>query len=647
MKKEIESLKDRMSDNNIDLYMITTTDAHNSEYVSDHDKVLEYMTGFTGSNGTLLVTPKEALLWTDGRYYIQCEKELEGSGIRMMRQGDDRDPSVEDYIGSHLQPGQCIGYDGRCITKYMADKYVSVCVRNGCTCVPAGTEHHNNSTGDKYIYVNAGHDLAGEIWDASSVRPKAVCGRIREHELKYAGEDRISKLSRVADRLRADGCKHLFISKPDDIMWLFNIRGRDITYNPVALSYAFISLSDNEAPLEKDSPQNCPDTEAYLFIHADKMDDKLKDKLISSGIIIKDYDEVYRFLKEYDYKGNILADIREISTLTYELMDEASDSYSVVNHINPTTELKAVKNETEIGCMKEYFKADSKAMTGYLYAVKRIMECADADKWRGYIDAAYADGIDELIAQKGYNADDFDELKAGRLCDELRLSVADCFDLSFTTIAAYGANAAMMHYEATDESYSGCKKKGMLLTDCGGQYPGATTDVTRTIALGPVTDEEKRCFTLVLKGWLALMHAVWIEGCTGRNLDILARGYLWNEGIDYKCGTGHGVGCCLSVHEGPQNIRWRYIPGSAEAVLKPGMTVTDEPGVYKEGRFGIRTENTLLVVRRFESEGDTYLGFENLTYVPIDEELIDMSLLDVKEKAWLEEYQSKTLQYIG
>ena len=584
------------------MYIITTSDAHNSEYVSDHDKVLEYMSGFRGSNGTLIVTRDEALLWTDGRYYIQCEKELTGSGIRMMRQGDDRDPSIEDYIGSHLHPGQCIGYDGRCITRYMADKYVSKCVNNGCICVSADLRNSEDGTKDKHIYADAEHDLAGEIWDASSTRPKAISGRIREHELKYAGEESVSKLSRVSGMIRDNGCRHLFISRPDDIMWLFNIRGEDIAYNPVALSYAFISVKDKGYVGEGDKEKGYTGAEAYIFIHTGKMDAELKDKLISSGIILKEYDDVYTFLKGYEYTGNIMADIREVSTLVYDIMDKASGPHAVVNHLNPTTILKAVKNDIEIGCMKEYFRSDSKAMTGYIYAVKKIMECEDAAKWREYIDASYADTVDELIKDKGYTPDDFDEVKAGKLCDELRLSVTDCFDLSFTTIAAYGANAAMMHYEADDDSYSVCKKQGMLLTDCGGQYPGATTDVTRTIALGPVTDEEIRYFTLVLKGWLALMHATWIEGCTGRNLDILARQYLWNEGIDYKCGTGHGVGYSLSVHEGPQNIRWRYIEDSYEAVLKPGMTVTDEPGVYMGGRFGIRTENTLPI--SFISHGE-------------------------------------------
>ena len=610
MRRQIETLRERMKAQGIDFYIVTTTDAHNSEYVSDHDMVLEYMSGFSGSNGTLLVTADEALLWTDGRYYIQCEKEIAGSGIKMMREGDDRDPSIDKYIGEHFKAGQCVGYNGYNLTKFRADKM---------TCKIQCTDVRTDYAGD----------LAGDIWNEEGTRPARPHGPVKEHELKYAGEDVKSKLARVRSKMTAENTHSLIISSLPDVMWLFNLRGSDVLYNPIAMSYAFLTADQADKG------------EAYIFVQPGTVDSKTAETLKDNGVKIRDYDEINDFLGSYEYKGDIFADPRELSVRLYETaagrLTECG-SYRMIDKVIPTTELKAVKNETEIAMMKDYFKRDSRAMSAYLYTVKKIMGCELSDEDAKAYEALKSSGIAEAVTA---DPDNFDELKAGKLCDDIRLKTDDCFDLSFTTIAAYGGNAAMMHYEATEDSYAKVGRQGMLLTDCGGQYPGATTDVTRTIAVGPVSDEEKKSFTLVIKGWLALMHATWIEGCTGRNLDILARQYLWNEGIDYKCGTGHGVGYCLGVHEGPQNIRWRYIPDSAEAVLHPGMVVTNEPGVYREGEFGIRTENTMLVVKKFENDGDTYLGFENLTWVPIDMDLIEQSLLDDKEKKWLREYNSE------
>ncbi len=632
MKEQINRLRELMNERNIDCYIITTTDAHNSEYVSERDMVLKYMSGFSGSNGTLLVTMDEALLWTDGRYYIQCEKELKGSGIKMMRQGDDRDPSIDKYIAKHCRPEWCIGFDGDCITKYLADQFVSKCAHPW--------------TGIRFDY----DDLAGKIWDESGLRPEASQKKVYEHDIKYAGLSVKDKLKSVAEKMNELNCSHFFISKLDDIMWLFNIRGEDVAFNPVAFSYALVNVSKID---DKSRTVDGSGISAVLFIKTEYLDENVSDSLKEQGVSVMPYDSVHDYLGSCDFKGNVLADKREVSVKAYDLISERlkgvlgldGSKAAIVSNVNPTTELKAVKNDTEIGWMKEFFKRDSIAMTRYLYAVKKIMGCKIDPTLEDALKKAGLDKVDDYIHDM--TADNFDEVKAGKLCDRIRLDTEGCFDLSFTTIAAYGPNAAMMHYEATEESYSKCERHGMLLTDCGGQYPGATTDVTRTIAIGPVSDEEKKHFTLVLKGWLALMHATWIEGCTGRNLDILARQYLWNEGIDYKCGTGHGVGYCLGVHEGPQNIRWKYLNNSAEAILHPGMVVTNEPGVYIEGKYGIRTENTMLIVKKFDSDGDTYLGFENLTLVPIDMDLIDQSLLDDKEKGWIEDYQSSVYEVIA
>ncbi|MBR6391562.1 MAG: aminopeptidase P family N-terminal domain-containing protein, partial [Lachnospiraceae bacterium] len=595
MREQIQRLRALMERSGVDNCIVTTTDAHNSEYVSAHDRVLEYMSGFTGSNGTLLVTQTEALLWTDGRYYIQCEKELAGSGISMMRQGDDRDPSIDKYLGEHLKAGDSIGINGYNITKHQEDVYMSKCDLEVKTCATGDISSlREQDPGANTVYMVTDADLAGRIWDEdeSAPRPVRPARPIYEQDIDYAGRTVSEKLSDVRAAMSEAASAHVLSSLPD-IMWLYNIRGGDIRYNPIAFSYSYIT----------------PD-HAYLFVQNGTVDHELADRLKISGVIVCDYDGFADFLMEQDIPGKVLLDERETSVRIYNLI---SDKAEIINKVNPTTELKAVKNDAEIAAMKEFFLRDSYAMTAYIYAVKKIMGCsipyemealfADdkrlaeiMDRYRGSADGRTIGSVtdnstDNSIDSGTGKADSvgFDEFKAGMLCDEIRLATEGCTDLSFGTIAAYGPNAAMMHYEATESSHAGIEPHGMLLTDCGGQYPGATTDVTRTIALGRVSDEEKHDFTLVLKGWLALMHATWLEGCTGRNLDILARQYLWNEGIDYKCGTGHGVGCCLSVHEGPQNIRWRYIEGSSEAILRPGMTVTNEPGVYREGKYGIRT----------------------------------------------------------
>lgn len=568
MKNEIVKLQKVIKEKGIDYYIVPTSDAHNSEYVSDYNQIRRWLTGFTGSNGTLVVDEASAHLWTDGRYYIQCEKEIAGSGIKMMKMGED--VTIPEFIASSDKADITIGFDGSLMTKHLVDDLLKKC-------------------DSKNVTLKVDADLAGELW---TDRPKRSSDRVKLLDINFAGKSAMDKIDEVREQMKKLNCSQFILSKLDDIMWLFNIRGGDVECNPVALSYAFVSLDD-----------------AFVFLQSDAISEAMRAYLASQRVILCDYDDIYDFITDYPYEGKTLIDDREISYRIYKCIESEDIVYSA----NPTSELKAIKNETEIKNMREYFLRDSAAMTKYIYYLKT-------------------------------NKGNITELDAARKCDELRKEVEGNLGLSFPTIAAYGANAAMMHYEATEDNYAKCKKKGMLLTDCGGQYPGATTDVTRTVAMGPVTEEEKRDFTLVLKGWLALMNAQWLEGCTGRNLDILARGPLWQAGIDYKCGTGHGVGCYLNVHEGPQNIRWKYIKDSSEAVLKPGMTVTDEPGVYIEGKYGIRTENTLLVEDRFTNGDGHFLGFENLTWVPIDMDLVDTKLLTSEEKKQLKNYQKETLK---
>ena len=589
MKKEIILLREQMDKLGIDCYIIPTADAHNSEYVGEHDRVRCYLTGFTGSNGTVVVTKEDARLWTDGRYFIQCENEIKGSGITMMKMGEKDVPDIWEYI-ANLARGKdefVVGFDGKDLVKKDIDKLME-------------------AASDCNIVIKGDKDVAGEIWEQNG-RPKRSCERVKLLDTHFAGKSHIEKVEEVRKEMIKNKCSQFFLSKLDDIMWLFNIRGEDVECNPVALSYAFVSLN-----------------EAFLFLQKDAVSEALKAYLASQKVILCEYDDVIDFVREYPYEGKTLICENETSYSAYSAILDGNEGNKemIVDVANPTNLLKAVKNDTEIEWMRKYFLRDSVATTKYIYWLKEKAK--------------------EIKEGKGT----LNEYEAAMKCDEIRLATEGCCGISFSTIAAYGPNAAMMHYEATEEDYAECKSQGMLLTDCGGQYPGATTDVTRTVAMGEVTDEERRDFTLVLKGWLRLMNAQWLSGCTGRNLDILARGPVWEAGMDYKCGTGHGVGCYLNVHEGPQSIRWKFLQGTNEAVLMPGMTLTDEPGVYKENKYGIRTENTLLVEKRFENSDGLFLGFENLTWVPIDLDLVDMELLEKSELEMLKKYQNSTCDKI-
>lgn len=579
MRKQVEQLRELMKSEKVDIYLVNSADAHNSEYVSEHDKEREWLTGFTGSNGTAVITASEALLWTDGRYYIQCEKELQNTGITMMKMGESDCIRISDYIAGIVNASDktiTLGFAGSNVTRADID-IVSKKIKNGRLRIST-------------------KDLIAEIWQD---RPEAVHAPVWIHDEQFCEVSVADKISAIRDVMKNSNCSHLLISTPADIMWLYNVRGGDVEYNPVALSYGFVT-----------------DDDAFVFLDGRSISPQVRSYFISNRIILCEYDDFYDFLKEYPYSGKMMLDDKQTSYLAYSIIEKNVGTDNIVVHTNPTEDMKAVKNETEIKMMKEYFIKDSAAMTKYLYYLK-------------------------TSAPESLN-----EYECARKCDELRKEIAGFICPSFATIAAYGENAAMMHYEATKDSYAEVREGNMLLTDCGGQYPGATTDVTRTVIIGKATDKMKRHYTLVLKGMLNLMNAIFIEGCTGRNVDILAREPLWEEFVDYKCGTGHGVGYCLGVHEGPQSVRWRYTDGH-EATLRPGMTITDEPGVYIEGEYGIRTENTLLVVEKGKSADGTFLGFEPLTYVPLDPELIDASLLDKRDIKQLNEYNGMVYDTIA
>ena len=578
----IKQLRELMSREGISMYMVKDSDPHDSEYVGDHFKARRFMTGFTGSNGTLVVTRDEAGLWTDGRYFIQAAGELEGSGITLFRMGEKDVPTIREYIASNLHDKDVLGFDGMTMRAKDGIEYEKIAAKAGAK-------------------VNASADLISMIW--TDDRPPLSARPVTVIDEALAGESVASKLARVRESVKKAGADAYILSRLDDICYLLNIRGGDVECTPVVLSNLYMTMD-----------------ETHLFISSETLDDKARDHLSGCGIILHEYDEFMPFM-EKTVAGAAdnhvtAADTAAINYAVYDLIDpdriasKRGEDDGFIAMTNPTEEMEAVRNEVQLNNIRSMYIQDSAVLTRFLFAIKNEIASGAA----------------------------LDEYTAAMRLDEMRSRIPGFMELSFPTISAYGSNAAMMHYEATEESYSELKPEGMYLVDSGAQYLGATTDVTRTIALGPVTEDMKRDFTLCCVGMLRLADAVFLEGCTGRNLDILARGPLWKKGTDYKCGTGHGVGYMLGVHTGPQNIRYRYIRDVEEAVLKAGMTLSDEPGVYIEGEYGIRTENILEVKDAFTSSDGHFLRFEHLTWVPLDLDLIDTAYMEPHDIELLNEY---------
>ncbi len=577
IKDRLTNLRNAMKQEGMDFYMIPTADFHNSEYVNDYFKVREYFSGFTGSNGTLVVWQDGAGLWTDGRYFIQADKELEGTGVTLFKMAEEGVPTIREFLAENMQAKQTLGFDGRVVTA-------------------AEGLRLEEELAKKEIAFIYDKDLAETVW---TDRPALPGGKVTLLPEELNGASVAEKTSEVLKVLDAGGADSLLLTKLDDLMWLLNVRGCDIECNPVALSYGYISKDKTVLFIQKQALN--AEADAYFDNH---------------NIIIRDYDDITTFLEKETGKDiKILADKRHCS---YCLYKKAQAGATVMEGQNPTELLKAVKNPTELSNMEKVYMQDSVAVTRFIYWLKKNI------------------GKIEIT-----------EISAAEYLDNLRREIPGFLDLSFPTISAYKENAAMMHYEATAEKHKVLAPEGMLLVDSGGQYLGGTTDVTRTIVLGEISDEIKCHYTAVVSGMLALTNAKWLYGCTGRNLDILARKPLWDMGIDYKCGTGHGVGYILNVHEGPQNIRWRYMEGMSEAVLEAGMDVTNEPGVYIAGSHGIRIENVLVAKNDVKNGDGQFMRFDTLTYVPIDREAVDFRYLTAETRIQLNQYHEAVYEKIS
>jgi Xaa-Pro aminopeptidase len=575
-KNRIEELRKLLKTEGVDFYIVPTSDFHSSEYVNGYFKMRAYLSGFTGSAGTLIVSGNEAGLWTDGRYFTQAARELSGSGIVLYRMQEENVPTVKEYLEKNVKEGQTIGFDGR---------VVDACL---------GIELEEIFQG-KNVTIKYEKDIADKLW---SDRPKLPCSKLWIVGKESCGMSVSEKLSKVREAMAKEKASHLLISKLDDIMWLYNIRANDVTYNPVALSYTFISMES-----------------AVIFIQEGALTDEASAHFRENNVTVVEYSDVTQYLKKCELKGRVWCDKDNISYILYKLMEERGE---LVTKQNPTEVLKAVKTDKELENLREAYLRDSVVLTKFLFWMKENVG-----------------GVP------------MDELGVAKKLDSMRAEIPGFLDLSFDTISAYKSNAAMAHYSATKEHSDKIEAEGFYLVDSGGQYRGGTTDVTRTIALGAVTDEMKMHFTKVACSMLRLANTKFLHGCTGRNIDIIARQPLWDIGIDYKHGTGHGIGYILNVHEGPHSLRWQYKPEVTEAVLEAGMIVSDEPGVYIESSHGIRTENIIEIVNEHKNEYGQFMGFRHLTYVPIDLDAIDKKYMEPSDIKLLNDYHSQVFKKLS
>lgn len=559
----LEALRDLMRSKHIDAVIIPGTDPHQSEYPSEHWKFRDYVSGFTGSNGTAVVTLDDAGLWTDSRYFLQAADQLEGSGFTLHKENIPGEPTVLEWLGEVLDEDAVVGVDGRLFSLIEANRIEMFCAQNGFMFAPD-------------------FRAAEAIWTNRPARPMNPAF---VHDEALAGEDVDSKISRVVDALDAADADGLLITALDEIAWLLNLRGSDVDYTPVVIAFAYVS-----------------EDERVLFIDSEKVTSEVKDHLKKYGVKIKDYDDIEKFLGKISSTATVMVDPNRVSDALGQAMI-CNKTYMA----SPVIALKGVKNECQIAGFRQAMLYDGAAM------VRMMM----------WLEQNVANGITEMDVDR-------------RLQQE-RAAYASNRGDSFHMIAGYKNHGAIVHYEATDESAYTLAPEGLLLIDTGGQYLEGTTDITRTISLGNPTVAEKHDYTLILKGHLALARAVFPKGTMGVQLDVLARGPLWNEGMTYLHGTGHGVGHFLGCHEGPQSIRMEANP----TPLELGMVTSNEPGIYKTGEYGIRTENLLLCVPACSNEewGEFY-KFESLTLFPYDTTLMDMDMLSREEVKQINDYHA-------
>ncbi|MBQ8542550.1 MAG: aminopeptidase P family protein [Bacteroidaceae bacterium] len=567
----VEALRGYMREHGLAAYIVLSSDAHSSEYVADCWKAREWVSGFDGSAGTAVVTLSDARLWTDSRYWLAAENALAGTGFSLMKDGDKDTPTITDWLCTALEQGSVVGVDGSVCSIAEAKEWAEALSMCG-------------------LSLNAAHDPFKVIWKD---RPTVPTEKAVIMPCEVSGESAAGKLQRLRQQLSKNGVEGMLVTMLDEVAWLTNLRGNDVAYNPVVVSYLLVTTKA-----------------ATLFILPEKLTSAVLAHLAESDIAVADYNDVWGALAAYNGDSILLQPTR----CNRAVLEHLNPACQPVFKDSPVAAMKAVKNSVEIEGFKEAMLAEGIAMVKLLHWLKPAVE-------RG--------GITELDVDKQLTA--------------YRSENVNFAGLSFATIAAYGPNAAIVHYEPTEECNALLQSRGFLLLDCGGQYNCGTTDITRTIPLGPLSEEERRSYTLVLRGHISLAMAKFPLGTCGTQLDVLARQWLWQEGENYLHGTGHGVGHYLNVHEGPHQIRMNNMP----APLLPGVTVTNEPGLYKAGRYGIRIENTMLVKHHCETEFGSFCAMEPLTLCPIDTTAVIPSLLGADAIAYLNEYHKHVYETLA
>lgn len=577
MREELCRLRGRMQEESVDAYLIMTDDFHGSEYVGDYFKSREYISGFTGSAGTLLVRKDCAGLWTDGRYFLQAETQLAGSGITLFRSGQPGVPDLEDYLAEQLADGQTLGFDGRCVMAGYARKLRERLEQKG-------------------VRIRNDLDLVGDIWPDRPALSKEPVWPLAE---RYAGigvKDKLAEVRQILHKKKADW---FLLASLEDICWLLNVRGNDVACTPVVLSYLMMSRD-----------------QVFWYVQREAVPEPVQADLQEAGVVLREYGQIYEDVSRLPGGVRLLCDENHVNDA---LISRIAPDVVVVDGENPTLLLKAVKNPVEVANEKAAHIKDGIAVTRFIYWLKTRV------------------GWEEIT-----------EMNAASRLEMFRREQEDYLEPSFYPILAYGPHGAIVHYSADETSDVPLEPEGFLLADTGGHYMEGTTDITRTIALGPLTEEQKEMYTTVLKAHIRLADAVFLQGAAGVSLDVLARTPLWERGLDYNHGTGHGVGYLLSVHEGPNSFRFRpSAVRGGDHVMKEGMITSDEPGIYLEGKFGVRLENLLVCAAKQTNSYGTFLGFEPLTMVPFDRDAILWDALSEKELRWLAAYHQKVYESLA
>ena len=575
VSERIAKLRALMAEKGIDAYVVPTADFHQSEYVGEHFKARKYITGFSGSYGTAVICQDDAGLWTDGRYFFQATNELEGSGVRLMKMFVGDTPSVTEYLADKIPEGGKVGFDGRVLSMDEGKEY-------------------EDALSPKNISIDYEEDLIDQIWED---RPPLSDKPAFFLEEKYSGESSAHKLERVRKIMKDNGATVHIIASLDDTGWLLNVRGDDIDFFPLLLSYAVVKM-------------DCVD----LYVDENKLNDEILAELAKNNVHIHPYNDIYEDIKTLSADETIMIDPMKMNYALYKNIP-----CKIVEHANPTILFKAMKNPVELENIRQAHIKDGVAITKFMHWVKTrydketITELSSADKLTGF-----------RAEQEGYIRD------------------------SFEPLCAFKDHAAMMHYSPSPESDVKLESGAFFLNDTGGGYFEGSTDITRTFVLGSVDDEMKKYFTAVVRAMMNLSRAKFLYGCYGYNLDILARGPIWDLGLDFQCGTGHGVGYLGNIHEAPTGFRWYVVPSKNEHhQLEEGMVITDEPGIYEDGKFGIRIENEFIVKKAEQNKYGQFMEFETITFAPIDLDGIDTQYMTKFEIDWLNNYHSQVYEKIA